>query len=1693
MKRHYKKIKGILACVVILFTVFSLTRPAITMGKLVCEKEEHTHTNDCYNITEKTITNKTSNCNYSSLHVHVHSPSCYNEDNELICGYADYIIHEHNEDCYQDDTLVCELEEIKEHVHNDSCYDSNHNLICTKPQIKEHKHNSDCYDEDNNLICGFLETSKHEHNEDCFTSSTKTIEEKEPICTKEEHEHTENCYKKETDQEENSDESINSVMALSDDDSSNSDDSSSTNASSIAIESYITDAKLYYRTSTDSEWTSVTNDTTIPGNADLRLEVDYENLNIDQLLAANCTVTFNLPSIMRNPKTNGTINSGNTEVGTITANGNQLQIVFDQTWLSQQKTDNNTTIDGDFYVESKVDLSQAGSENPGEIRYGDVVIQLKFDTDVIAKYGEVKIEKSTPTFSQIESGNEKGDYLSYTLTVTAGPDGMPNVKVVDEFTNNGNLVASKYLDITISEEGILNASTATTVDGKLVWTIGNMAPNEVRTLTYKVKLVDAYTSQGQTATITNQAKVYSKDLEKKTATSEFSPKATANMSKKGSVTNTDDQGNMYITYYVWIKADEKNTYPLKNVCIKDALDGSIDDASKTEQKYLNFTSYVDGSFYLYKGGSKDQNSETGLTDKQSIAPTFTDNKYGFVYKIGTLSKGETYTLSYQVKVEPNVYAFTEGVVPINNRVYLALNASTTDNGNKIQSYMYTENLSKKVWDRKIVGDALTEAKTISLNDFVYEIKDKTVSHINDVTSFNVPIGSYQYQVVANEAGNWDVSSASMSDQFQQAYMQYVGYVQINAYEIGTDNKPTSDMSDTSVINNLSARTPVKTVYLKVDEQSSFSFEPKQLGFENGNAYAYLLTYYAKPVNVDNVTQVVVTNEFSLGGTVGINGTKYTLTPMVVDASVVVAGSNSFNAQKLNWYYDPTAEGNDWSHGSLYWVIKVDGNTISKDTYFRDTTLDNNLIRSNSLVGLYIGNLGTAKTISDFDNMGDLMDENLLTKLDESYYSKIPVEDSSLVNNQLIVKLNKSISLDNGKSLYIIVRSAPQSIPVGDRETKTYKNKLESSFDGKQYVDHNTATEVLCGSNGVFKELNKVVKWDGTTETVISKNKNHNNITNLFEKPGIYVTWQIQANYVGNLNGRYRFEETIPEGMELVYVRYFWNGGGYTRNIPVPTTVKLTETELSDLGKGWVEHTQTIIDQHNNSKIVYYYQNGNKVIWDVDGLYNGYQVDQFGVEYQIACRVTDPDVLLGGIEKTFDNKVTLKTAKGNTVSTGNDSVSIKTSTISKTGIHQENDGSVYPFEIKVNPNGQDLLPNKDKITVIDELGENLTLDSSSIVIKKTGMDEVLSSNQWTASVNGQTLSIEIPDNLALTITYNTNVNAAPGQEVKITNKAYWEGYDSPEGGSFESENFSYTVGGTVSGNTPPTVTVEKSDSTDMAIKLTGATFTLQEATYNEQSKEFVLQDDIWSKDTGTDGKLTFGNDAGQQMSYNTIYCLTETKAPDGYVLDAQPHYFVIAKQLEDKSYPPLLEQVKGKATVYYQSPNYIYQAYNHKGQITVEKKFIDIGGRTDCSPVKGTYNFGLYENAQTSSTTQEPSQTISITYNESDTSANKSGIFKNLDLQKTYYVYELDDQGKPIIDQGIIGNNKYLVSYDQDDDADSNPNTAQNGQTVIVTNQSTVELPETGGSGTWFYTIGGLILVLGSLILLYKNKLSRKEA
>ncbi len=160
-----------------------------------------------------------------------------------------------------------------------------------------------------------------------------------------------------------------------------------------------------------------------------------------------------------------------------------------------------------------------------------------------------------------------------------------------------------------------------------------------------------------------------------------------------------------------------------------------------------------------------------------------------------------------------------------------------------------------------------------------------------------------------------------------------------------------------------------------------------------------------------------------------------------------------------------------------------------------------------------------------------------------------------------------------------------------------------------------------------------------------------------------------------------------------------------------------------------------------------------------------------------------------------------------------------------------------------------------------------------------------------------------------------------------------------------------------------------------------------------------------------------------------------------------------------------------------------------GKITVTKLFASIDGKK-LEKIDGTYTFALYKSPDAAGT---PVATASVIYGNG-TITPEDGIvrFEGLTLGKTYYVFELDDSGRPVPD----GETRIISGM---------PCSAFGGGTAValspehpggeaeITNRiNYAELPETGGHGAHaIYAAGGMLLACAlTLLLLQKRRRGR---
>lgn len=1583
-------------------------------------------------------------------------------------------------------------------------------LACDK---EEHTHTAECYDENNELIC---EKEEHTHTDDC-NKQEEVNEQEEVVKDEPETQNNDEQVSQESEEEETTTTTTETTTQPFD-------------LSSEANKDKIKSVVMYYKDAND-KWQNLDNGNVRPNSTELYLKVDFDKIDTKNLLEQhNGILVYSLPDFMRDFEKagNGNLLAGEKIIGKIEIENNKVKINLDPTYLKDLINNKSNELNGSFYVKGQIDLTKI-NQNKGEAKLvvGGKTVTLNYGPDCIEEFGSVTIDK------QIPNVDKKDNSLTYTVTVTAGKDGCKGLYVVDKFTSNSNLVS--YLGNISSTETELNSTdnkqdpfetiekSSSQSHGKIykanipdsnqtnitnpciVWNIGNMEPNEIRTLTYYVKLKDKESLNGNT--INNSASLHSKGstdtYDKGVGTAKFTPKIDySNQFTKtvdGNITRNKD-GSYTIPFKSYISIHEATSnYTIKNLQFYDYLKHDLN--TEINDDLLQYIHFDQNSFKLYYNNNPVDASQYNIkwsTDNTKFKEwNDEDNFKSFVLSGNedtpiNLSPGKSCYITYSVTVKPEAFAklHTDSIHAFNRFIAHADNVNKRDDfAGGFEAWNSISNIKTYEWNGKQVEHTATtssKTETMTGDRFIYENENNKITDDSTLnTSFTIPEGSYKYTVETNKTLNdFNVNEVKMTDTLTSKHMKYVGYMKVDALEAEVNSQKLQWDEASQNYKLQSTYNVVETKWVKIDDQNSFSLKPSELGWTNKN-YAYRFTYYAKPDSLDTFTETKVKNKFTLEGVVKKgDGTITTFDKEDVsrETTLTIKGNLNLTANKQSWYYKEP-DSNTWTNGELYWVVDIGGTQINKDMVFRDLIktgdgITNSILREGSLVGIYKGTLPEGKKISDYKDIEDLKNKSGLTPINDKFISQLNG------TNELLLTAKDDIQLGNEK-VYMIIKSEPSELPspTNNRDTKTYKNSIYIKEDGN-YVSEIVAEKTLYTSPKILKELGQVFKYDGTVTTLkIGADKKDNGDADpskidtklLDNSKGVFISWAFKVNYDGQLSGDYDVIDDIPVGMEFSYMRVKWHGDEYDAS-------QVKSKTIDNPGSGWeFRENYSENDNKNSEHTIYYVSKDKKQTMIRLGEFVSKSIrDNNSVDVQVVCRVTNPQVLLGAQPSDFTNKVTLQ-KNGKDIATSSSKVPVQLDDTDK-NINKKlanKNGQKLKFEINTNQLGQTLPTNDNgELTLVDKLGDNLKLDTTSVKVFNSNNEELTNCKK---SYQNNILEIKIPNNIPIKITYTATVNMKPGDAVNIANTAYWKGY-SENGGDTVQESYSYSVSGIIQTSSVVNFKLTKLDQNNLDTVLRGATFKIEKCTFDESGN--MTTSDISTETTNENGIIT------EQLQYDTLYRITETQAPYGYVLDDKPIYILDVKD-KDNYVNTVKQKIKdGELNILYKQENFDLDVMNHKGEITVVKKFINDAAGKSTKPVSGTYRFGLYDDKNTQ---LQPIKTI--TYSANDT-PDKFVKFENLELDKTYYVYELDDQDKPITDTSkevTINTMNYQVVY-KNETQNTDTSSARNGETIVVTNKSRTKiLPSTGGIGTLIYRLLGATLVVASLICLSNiNKNNRKE-
>lgn len=1599
-------------------------------------------------------------------------------------------------------------------------------MTCDK---EEHTHTAECYDENNELIC---EKEEHTHTDDCYKQ--EEVNEQEEV-VKDEPE-TQN------DDEQVSQESEEETTTTTTETTKQPFDLSNSTGKIDSI--VITD---------DKNNSSIPGDTLRPNSKYLKITVHFMDINASVLKDEyGSSFSYTLPKFfyMKDTNPRDIPDKNGNKIGTIHIKDGKVVITYTEDFMN---SGTNTTLKGDFFVEGEVDLSQL-NKNDGttSLTTPKGEITLDYGQDYLEKFGDVKVTK------QWYKPDPNSDYIQYTITVSS-QNGSKNVYVVDKFTNNSQLVSymgdisNTPQDLTSSPDGQkpyekretnvagkiyltdmqtsdneipkqVTDSSSINQPGSLVWSISELNPNESRTLTYFVKLSDDKNLNKQS--ITNKASAYTKKengttYPKGKDDKTFTPIISYYMPKSIVENNKDSEGNYIVTYKLEFTLNASSNYPLKNFMFYDYLNYYD---IRTDEKMLPYISYERDTVELHQ--IKDGEDTLVNKSKYTVEWEMDDTKYkenwtdndgnpkrfrirGTDSNPFTVYPGDSYYVTYKLKVKPEVYAAMQSNnVTIKNR-YIANADNAKENGDVLNKWHQKLELKDYTWvEKKKEATVTSQDETISMSGSdIYVKKNDGYEKDSSVSSFNVPAGSYKYTVNVNQTMNqFDVTEATLKDVLSSDVMHYVGYVKITPYEYDATSNKYVDQ---------------EPKWVKIDNETSFELKLSQIGWkQNNNGYRF--EYYTQTKDLSEIGNVEVKNTFSLSDDVKGDKT-FTFNNVGSSQTIQVNGHYSLGVEKSAWYYEkPQENATSYTNGKLYWVIEINGtairkgtqiqDAISRDKGLKDKVLKDSYLHSDSVAGIYQGKAG--KNVNSYASFEDFKNSNT------GLVDKSKLFDKKFDNNkgftgtnnysELTLTAKETISLNNDEKIYIVIMTEPQSLPSVYRAEFTYRNvALMKDISDQSFIERDSASQILYGGPNILKELGQTFTYDGKTVTTIQADHDKDNpgskiCTDLLNKTnskGAFVSWAFKVNLAGELKGNYRVLEDIPDGMELSYIRVKWHADE-AGNVKSQT--------IDGLGDEWKPNNNESTNDNGNleTTIYYYNKNKNQALIQLGEFEAGRVGDKYAVDVQVVCRVTDDKVLLGGEEKSFTNKVTLLSPDGQTIidTASNEATMSKRDNLSKSDnfdreLVDNNTSQTINYTITANALGQTLpLNDGNKLTLVDKLvdklDENLELDPTTIKAKEENGNEVSIDKSYDSKTN--TLEISIPNGKKVIITYSVTVKAAPGTPVDLSNKVFWKSYSENGGENDVIKGFKYRLaaGGSTEGERNPQLTITKMDENKLE-PIKDVNFDVYECELNgEAIKRVSSRGKISGK---TDANGIYKVDSSFITHSNRIYEVKETETPDGYVENKDSYYIIYVEKENGVNSPYVQDcidyfnkQDKVRYKIVDSPQKFNLVVYNTQEGITVKKQFTNNAAETEHNPVSGTYRFGLYNNENGEGT---PLEIISIHYDPGDTEI-KSAKFKNQKLNTDYYVFELNKNDQPIKasdGEATINSMQYKVVYNNETDS-TKTNNAKVGETVIVTNKSRTKiLPSTGSIGTLIYRLLGAMLVVASLICLSNiNKNKRKE-
>ena len=400
------------------------------------------------------------------------------------------------------------------------------------------------------------------------------------------------------------------------------------------------------------------------------------------------------------------------------------------------------------------------------------------------------------------------------------------------------------------------------------------------------------------------------------------------------------------------------------------------------------------------------------------------------------------------------------------------------------------------------------------------------------------------------------------------------------------------------------------------------------------------------------------------------------------------------------------------------------------------------------------------------------------------------------------------------------------------------------------------------------------------------------------------------------------------------------------------------------------------------------------------------------------------------------------------------------------VEQYNNGKLT-YTVEINPKGLNLNPKSTDITLYDTFTVNkrgtATLDRSSIKLYDHTKEQYTEDYTLTTDekkedrqVTHYNMTLTVRDGRHYTFTYTYIVDRSQvnsSEDVTAENKArvtaVWQ--------EANKETIKSSAGGGSVGAIDGELTLYKVDKNSENKVLQGAKFEL--TAYDKQSGSWNTAQ-VTAR-TDENGEITFVPKTGTNeaskvyVSVDTLYKLVETEAPNGYVLDAKPLYFIwmqndmqndaSVQKKQEEAYIKATGKAKEtdaadpdvanyKSVTYFQTGHSYEQKFtNAPKQLELQKVWADEDGKIMSSPPDGVTEIQLkvyqYTEAEFNKDTAKFVKTVTL---NTDNDWREKLLLTDSDENTRYYVEEVDvPNGYKVTYKNRVGEQTQLGYADGD--------------------------------------------------------------